>query len=99
MAITITTGHQRGKPAEHRFRTIVHQPEVLQQIAHQPVRRKELLLRHAPQPQTVCQKEHHPRPDHQHRITHQVPDQVLLRQPDQTILRVPDQVTHRVPDQ
>jgi hypothetical protein len=90
-----------------RYRIIVHQPEVLQQIVHQQVNRKDLLLRHVLQPQTVSQKEHHLRPGRQLQISHPepnpttrpVPDRVLHQFPDQALHLHPDRVSHRVPDQ
>ena len=94
----ITVQHQIVHQAL-RYRIIAHQQEVLQQIVHQPVSRKDLLLRHVLQPQTVSQKVHQLRPGLQHQITHPDRNQTTLPDPDQVLRRLPDPVTPQVPDQ
>ena len=95
----ITVQHQIARQQALRHRIIVHRPEVLRQTGHQPVSRKDLLLRHVLQPQTVSQEEHHLPPGRQLQIIHPDPNQTTRPVPDQVLLRHPDPVTHQVPDQ
>ena len=94
----ITVQHQIARQPEPQHQ-IVHRPEVLRQTGHQPVSRKDLLLWHVLQPQTVSQEEHHLPPGRQLQIIHPDPDRVLHQSPDQALHLHPDRVTHQVPDQ